>query len=73
MHILTIMLSPNFVDMLPILDTYQRCCVINKAREAKRVAHRMLENPFKAAKDCIIVRTQILIPPNNIYMPLSLA
>jgi hypothetical protein len=57
-HILAKTFGSDLVDVLPILkylpEWMPGAGFQTRAREAKRVAHRMLENPFKAAKDRIV-------------------
>jgi hypothetical protein len=57
-HMFTKALGSNFVDVLPILkhvpEWMPGAGFQTRAREAKRVLHGVLENPFKAAKDRIV-------------------
>ena len=57
-HMVAQMLGSNFVDALPILkhvpEWIPGAGFQTRAREAKAIAHRILENPFKIAKDHIV-------------------
>jgi hypothetical protein len=69
-HMLLTTLGSNLVDVLPILkhvpEWMPGAGFQTRAREAKRVAHKMLENPFKVAKDRIVGESlQLLFPILN--------
>ena len=57
-HMLAKTLGSNFVDVLPILrhvpEWIPGAGFRTKAREGKTLAHGILENPFKVAKDLIV-------------------
>ena len=57
-HILSETLGSNFIDVLPILkhipEWMPGAGFQTRAKAAKRVAHKLLENPFKVAKDHIV-------------------
>jgi short-subunit dehydrogenase involved in D-alanine esterification of teichoic acids len=57
-HMITKTLGSNLVDVLPILkhvpEWVPGAGFQTRARDAKRVARRILENPYKVAKDRIV-------------------
>ena len=57
-HLITRTLGFNLVDVFPILKRVPEWMpgagFQTRAREAKGIAHKILENPFKIAKDHIV-------------------